>query len=96
MTVRRVEIPAIRSACGKVFKDTARPKITFLVVGKHHHIRLYPTDKKLSDQRHNCNIQNGTVVDRGITMEKGWDFYMAAHTALQGTVSTFSRSRTFC
>ena len=36
---------------------------------------------------------NGTVVDRGITMPKGWDFFMAAHAALQGTVSTLPRSQ---
>lgn len=92
-TVRRDEIPAIRKACAKVFKDAAQPKLTFLVVGKNHHTRFYPTDKKQADQKHNCNIQNGTVVDRGITMQKGWDFYMAAHTSLQGTVSPLSRSR---
>lgn len=90
MTVRRVEIPAIRNACAKVFKDAAQPKITFLIVGKNHHTRFYPTDKKHADQKHNCNIKNGTVVDRGITMQKGWDFYMAAHAALQGTVSPLS------
>lgn len=93
MTVRRVEIPAIREACAKVFKDAAQPKITFLVVGKNHHTRFYPTDKEKSDKKHNCNIQNGTVVDRGITMQKGWDFFMAAHAALQGTVSLFSWCR---
>ena len=89
MTVRLHEIPAVRKACSKVFKDAAQPKITFLIVGKNHHTRFYPTEKKHADQRHNCNITNGTVVDRGITMPKGWDFFMAAHAALQGTVSTF-------
>ena len=96
MTVRKVEIPAIRSACERIFQDTMKPKITLLVVGKHHHTRFYPTDKKQSDQKHNCNIQNGTVVDRGITMEKNWDFYMAAHTALQGTVSPFFAISNIC
>ena len=93
MTVQRHEIPAIRQACLKVFKDTSLPKITFLIVGKNHHTRFYPTEKKHADQRHNCNIKNGTVVDRGITMPKGWDFFMAAHAALQGTVSTLQRSQ---
>ena len=32
------------------------------------------------------NPPNGTVVDRGVTMEKGHDFFLQAHTALQGTV----------
>ena len=93
MTVRREEIPAVRKACAEVFKDTIQPKITFVVVGKNHHTRFYPTEKRQADQKHNCNIKNGTVVDRGITMQKGWDFYMAAHAALQGTVSLLSRSQ---
>lgn len=86
-TVIDFEIPAIRKACAQVFKDAAQPKITFIVVGKHHHTRFYPTKKKEADEKHNCNIKNGTVVDRGITMQKGWDFFLAAHAALQGTVS---------
>ena len=86
MIVQQDEIPAVRKACEEVFKDAAPPKITFLIVGKNHNTRFYPTIKKQADQRHNCNIPNGTVVDRGITMPKGWDFFMAAHTALQGTV----------
>lgn len=58
MTVRREEIPAVRKACAEVFKDTIQPKITFLVVGKNHHTRFYPTEKRQADQKHNCNIQN--------------------------------------
>lgn len=93
MTVHRDEIPAIRKACKNVFEDAEQPKITFLIVGKNHHTRFFPTDIKKADTKHNCNIQPGSVVDRGVTMPKGWDFYVAAHAALQGTVSTPSRSR---
>ena len=89
-TVLREEIPAIRRACAKVFKDAVQPRITFIVVGKNHHKRFYPTHKKTADQRHNCNVKPGTVVDRGITMPKGWDFFLVAHEALHGTVSSRS------
>lgn len=92
-TVQHTEIPAIRKACAKVFPDAPPPKITFLIVGKRHHTRFYPTDKNKADQKHNCNIKNGTVVDRGITMPQGWDFYMAAHAAIHGTVSLLQKSR---
>ena len=40
-----------------------------------------------ADERNNCNPKSGTVVDRGVTMEKGWDFFLQAHAALTGTVS---------
>ena len=93
VTVQRHEIPAIRQACLKVFKDASLPNNSFLIVGKNHHTRFYPTEKKHADHKHNYNIKNGTVVDRGITMPKGWDFFMAAHAALQGTVSALLRSQ---
>ncbi|KIW21698.1 uncharacterized protein PV07_12869, partial [Cladophialophora immunda] len=31
------------------------------------------------------NPQHGTVVDRGVTEARNWDFYLQAHTAIQGT-----------
>ena len=31
------------------------------------------------------NCKNGTVVNRGVTMEKGWDFFLQAHNAIKGT-----------
>ena len=89
-TVLREEVPAIRRACAKVFKGAAQPKITFIIVGKNHHNRFYPTDKKTANQRRNCNVQPGTVVDRGITMPQGWDFFLVAHEPLSGTVSSES------
>lgn len=90
-TVLREEIPPIRKACAKVFKDAIQPKITFIVVGKNHHNRFYPTHKKSANQKHDCNVQPGTVVDRGITMPKGWDFFLVAHEPLHGTVSSTSQ-----
>lgn len=31
------------------------------------------------------NPKNGTVVDRGVTEPRNWDFYLQAHTAIEGT-----------
>lgn len=31
------------------------------------------------------NVIPGTVVDRGCTMESGFDFFMVAHQGIQGT-----------
>lgn len=63
------------------------PKITIVIVGKRHHTRFYPTDENDADKKHGFNPFPGTVVDRGITMQKGFDFYLQAHAALKGTVS---------
>jgi len=78
------ELSKIRQACNIYGSDT-QPKITIVVVGKRHHTRFYPTKQEDADRK--GNPKNGTVVDRGITMEKGFDFFLQAHTSLQGTVS---------
>ncbi|EXJ91778.1 hypothetical protein A1O3_00328 [Capronia epimyces CBS 606.96] len=81
------ELPEVRSACAKLYSATATkqglPRITIVIVGKRHHIRFYPTDSKQADR--SSNPQNGTVVDRGVTEARNWDFFMQAHTAIQGT-----------
>ena len=89
--VLREEIPAIRKACAKIFGDAVQPEISFIIVGKNHHNRLYPTDMKTANTKRNCNVNPGTVVDRGITMTQGWDFFLVAHEPLSGTVSSVSQ-----
>lgn len=82
-TVLNDELPAIKKACEKLYGKTPQPKMSIIIVGKRHHTRFYPTSTDDCDQ--NGNTKNGTVVDRGITMERGWDFFLQAHTCLQGT-----------
>lgn len=60
------------------------PKVSYIVAGKRHHTRFYPTNPAHADGK--GNTKPGTIVDRGITMERGWDFYLQPHTAFQGTV----------
>ena len=89
-----LELKPIQGLCEEVYRQMASappPKITIIIVGKRHHTRFYPTDEKHANTKHGrgelCNPLNGTVVDRGITMHKGWDFYLQAHSAIKGTVS---------
>jgi hypothetical protein len=42
----------------------------------------YPTDP--DNMTTSRNIKSGTVVDRGVTLARLWDFFLTAHTALQG------------
>ena len=76
------------------------PKLSIIIAGKRHHTRFYPQDADGADERHNNNPKPGTVVDRGVTMQGGWDFFLIAHAALQGTVSipslVMSEALTFC
>ena len=86
-TVLETELPLMRKACAEVYPvpDTKKglPRITIIVVGKRHHTRFYPTVVGNADSSSNC--KSGTVVDRGVTETRNWDFFMQAHTALHGT-----------
>ncbi|XP_043472206.1 protein argonaute-2-like isoform X2 [Leptopilina heterotoma] len=81
--VMHFELQAIRSACKKL-NPNYEPQISFFVVQKRHHIRLFPTDKRNSDDR-NFNVQAGTIVDSEITHPSHIDFYLVSHASIQGT-----------
>ena len=68
-TVLEDELKQIREACMEIYAQRPQPKINIVVVGKRHHTRFYPIDKDAADS--NGNPRNGTVVDRGVTMERG-------------------------
>lgn len=40
---------------------------------------------KNGNPRGSSNLKSGTVVDRGVTEEGMWDFFLQAHNVLQGT-----------
>lgn len=86
--VRTTELPQMREACQEIYPVTVtkvdKPYITIVICGKRHHTRFYPTEEHEADQR-TGGTKNGTIVDRGITEARIWDFYLQAHTALQGT-----------
>ncbi|CAH1181008.1 unnamed protein product [Phyllotreta striolata] len=81
--VRREEILAIRAACKKLQQDY-QPSLTFLVVQKRHHTRLFPLNPKDSEDRNN-NVPAGTCVDTQITHPFMQDFYLVSHASIQGT-----------
>lgn len=81
------ELPQLRRACEQVYPppDTKRglPRFTIIICGKRHKTRFYPTTEQNCDRSGNTNP--GTVVDRGVTEARNWDFFLQAHAALQGT-----------
>ncbi|KAL7622750.1 hypothetical protein AAE478_006428 [Parahypoxylon ruwenzoriense] len=82
------EVSLLREACQETYpapdQDKGLPRLTVIVAGKRHHSRFYPTREADADRR--GNTQPGTVVDRGVTEARNWDFFLQAHSALQGTV----------
>ncbi|OAG10813.1 eukaryotic translation initiation factor 2C 2 [Paraphaeosphaeria sporulosa] len=81
------ELAQLRRACEQVYPapDTKKglPRITVIVCGKRHKTRFYPTTEQDCDR--SGNTKPGTVVDRGVTEARNWDFFLQAHAALQGT-----------
>ncbi|KAJ4785439.1 Argonaute family protein [Rhynchospora pubera] len=76
------EITAIKTAC-KQLSDSYSPTITFIVVQKRHHTRLFPTDNRFADR--SGNVLPGTVVDTKICHPTEFDFYLCSHAGIQGT-----------
>jgi eukaryotic translation initiation factor 2C len=79
------EVVRIKTAARFVSERTGlryEPKITFIVVQKRHHTRLF-CDQENSDR--NGNAFPGTVIDSGIVNPDTFEFYMYSHPGLQGT-----------
>ncbi|XP_057542908.1 protein argonaute 7 [Amaranthus tricolor] len=82
--VLKEELQSIRAGCDK-FLDY-KPLITFVVVQKRHHTRLFPDESDPSClQFCDENIPPGTVVDTVITHPTEFDFYLCSHWGAKGT-----------
>jgi len=78
--VREHEIRAMKDALkAKGCHDT---KLTFVVVQKRHHIRLFPEDGN-KDRSGNC--MPGTVIDTDIVHPTQFNFILQSHSGIQGT-----------
>jgi len=76
------EICAIKDACERL-EPGYSPRLTFIIVQKRHHTRLFAHENK--DQDRSGNIKAGTFVDTGICSAHGFDFFLCSHAGLQGT-----------
>ncbi|KAK4486083.1 hypothetical protein RD792_008751 [Penstemon davidsonii] len=79
------EVDAIRKACVSL-EEKYLPRITFVVVQKRHHTRLFPAihgDRYSTDK--SGNILPGTVVETKICHPHAFDFYLCSHAGIQGT-----------
>ena len=74
--VLKQEVSAIRAACKRF--PSYYPRITFVVVQKRHHTRLFGSGEEE-------NIPPGTVVDSVITHPREFDFFLCSHWGTKGT-----------
>ncbi|CAE6016796.1 unnamed protein product [Arabidopsis arenosa] len=79
------EMTAIRKACSSL-QENYLPRVTFVIVQKRHHTRLFPEQHGNRDTTDRSgNIQPGTVVDTTICHPNEFDFYLNSHAGIQGT-----------
>lgn len=86
-TVRIKEIQTIKDTLVRVWKErkvkTPPPKLTFIIVGKRHHVRFFPKDPAEADRSGNCPA--GLIIDRDIVNPVDYDFFLQSHAGLLGT-----------
>ncbi|KAL8981992.1 MAG: hypothetical protein Q9177_005409, partial [Variospora cf. flavescens] len=74
-----------------IYRDDVPQEKSGTARASRHNLRQASSNPILShnaehaDQTRNQNTRSGTVVDRGVTSEKFWDFFVQPHTAIQGT-----------
>ncbi|RDW67854.1 eukaryotic translation initiation factor-like protein 2C 2 [Coleophoma cylindrospora] len=73
---------AIEAKYGQNAKDI---RWTVVICSKRHHIRFFPKDGDNIAGDKNSNAVPGTLVERDVTHPFEYDFYLNAHSALQGT-----------
>ncbi|KAJ4708350.1 Protein argonaute like [Melia azedarach] len=79
------ELDAIRKACASL-EPSYQPPVTFIVVQKRHHTRLFSSNHKDGNSTDKSgNILPGTVVDSKICHPTEFDFYLCSHAGIQGT-----------
>ena len=89
--LHREEIPAVHAGYEDAVKAFGKNKsqkleLTFVVVGKRHHTRFFPTaSHPVSGPDRYGNTNPGLVVDKVVTSSTSMDFYLQSHAAIKGT-----------
>ncbi|KAI0731968.1 Piwi domain-containing protein [Fomitopsis betulina] len=71
------------STGAKAYRPERVPPLTFIVVGKRHHVRFFPMSPADGDRSGNC--PPGFVVDGDIVSPSYPNFYLQSHSGIQGT-----------
>ncbi|KAM7188775.1 Piwi domain containing protein [Rhypophila sp. PSN 637] len=84
------ECKHMREVCKEFYKTHGTrqkpPRITIVIVGKRHHMRFFKGSTIINGQLVDVTNPNpGTVVDRGVTSQYLWEFYLQAHEPIHGT-----------
>ncbi|GMF07766.1 unnamed protein product [Ambrosiozyma monospora] len=92
--ILKEEVPQVKEALKQVAKKynikNYNPKLTFLVIVKRHSTRFFPLEKNAKDPKGKLvavqaqdNVIPGSIIDKGVTSVKFYDFYLQSQQALQ-------------
>ncbi|KAG6832694.1 hypothetical protein H0H92_012266 [Tricholoma furcatifolium] len=84
--ILKIELGGMRAAFDEVWSERKlkepKPTVTFIVVGKKHHVIFFPQDDSTRDKTGNCRA--GFVADEGVIHPVTLDFYLQSHAAVKG------------
>ncbi|KAJ7608108.1 argonaute-like protein [Mycena polygramma] len=90
--VEQAEIGEIKAAFDavwierKVPVEMPKPRLTFIVVGKRHHVTFFPSpNEQIVKDGKTGNCRPGLVVHTGLSNPRFPDFYLQSHMAIQST-----------
>ncbi|KZP28302.1 stem cell self-renewal protein Piwi, partial [Athelia psychrophila] len=63
-------------------EEHQKPLITYIIVGKRHHVHFFPQPPSGGDRSGNCPA--GFVADKGINSPITADFFLLSHDGLLG------------
>ena len=81
--VLSTELPALEDACKKIYPGCTVPKITLIAVVKKSKLQCYKTHNTNKDEY--LTVPAGTVISRGATDPRVWDFFLQSHGTGSGT-----------
>ncbi|KAJ7658359.1 argonaute-like protein [Mycena polygramma] len=86
--VKAEELKAVNEAFDEVWNErkvkAQRPRLTFVVVGKRHHVSFFPQyQSPANDRTGNCRA--GLAVDADLANPQYPDFYLQSHAAIKGS-----------
>lgn len=61
------------------------PKLTYVIVGKRHHVRFFPNENRSNVDHKSGNFVSGLVVDDDVVHPVYRDFYLQSQKPLKGT-----------
>ncbi|OCH93381.1 Piwi-domain-containing protein [Obba rivulosa] len=83
--VARDELGLIQAAFQRIKELNGRPRVTYVVVTKRHHVRFFPQPNDMSNVARSGNCLPGLVVDTQITSPVYYDYFLQSQDGLQGT-----------